>query len=357
MSRFSHGLNVRLEKMDGIARYRQLQEWANSRCVRRIRHLRDRLNPLEEYDEENFRQRFRLRKDSVILLVDALQNDLEHHTRRGLPLSPMQQVLMALRFYATGSFERVIGDLFGVTVSTACTVIHKVSREIAKRKSEFISFPGDVHEVKRKFYDIAGFPWVVGAIDCCHVRIICPDREHAMAFVNRKQYYSINVQAICNSEMFITNIVARWPGSTHDARIFENSAIAEQFRNGATNGLLLGDSGYACRAYLMTPLLNPRSEAERRYNTAHRRTRCVIERCFGVLKRRFPCLHSGMRTALRNTLVIIVAVAALHNFALMQREGDMDDDDDDDDVPQDPPPDADVPGNAKRQLIIARYFA
>lgn len=107
----------------------------------------------------------------------------------------------------------------------------------------------------------------------------------------------------------------------------------------------------------MTPLLNPRSEAERRYNTAHRRTRCVIERCFGVLKRRFPCLHSGMRTALRNTLVIIVAVAALHNFALMQREGDMDDDDDDDDVPQDPPPDADVPGNAKRQLIIARYFA
>ena len=308
MSRFSHGLNVLLEKMDGIARYRQLQEWTN-------------------------------------------------HTRRGLPLSPMQQVLMALRFYATGSYERVIGDLFGVTVSTACTVIHKVSREIAKRKSEFISFPGDVHEVKRKFYDIAGFPWVVGAIDCCHVRTICPDREHAMAFVNRKQYYSINVQAICNSEMFITNIVGRWPGSTHDARIFENSAIAEQFRNGVINGLLVGDSGYACRAYLMSPLLNPRSD-ERRYNTAHRRTRCVIERCFGVLKRRFPCLHSGMRTALRNTLVIVVAVAALHNFALTQREGDMDDGgDDDDDVPQDPPPDADVSGNARRQLIIARYFA
>ena len=68
-----------------------------------------------------------------------------------------------------------------------------------------------------------------------------------------------------------------------------------------------------------------------------------------------------MRTALRNNLVIVVAVAALHNFALTQREGDMDDggddDDDDDDVPQDPPPDADVSGNAKRQPIIARYFA
>ena len=40
-----------------------------------------------------------------------------------------------------------------------------------------------------------------------------------MAFVNRKQFYSINVQAVCDSDAFITNIVARWPGSTHDSRI------------------------------------------------------------------------------------------------------------------------------------------
>ena len=26
-----------------------------------------------------------------------------------------------------------------------------------------------------------------------------------MAFVNRKQFYSINVQAVCNSDAFITN--------------------------------------------------------------------------------------------------------------------------------------------------------
>ena len=105
----------------------------------------------------------------------------------------------------------------------------------------------------------------------------------------------------------------------------------------------------------MTPLLNQRSDAENRYNNA--RTRGVIERCFGILKRRFPCLHSGLHTALRNTLVIIIAVAALHNLALMQREGDLDDDDVHDDVPEEPSPDADASGNAKRQFIIARYFA
>ena len=45
-----------------------------------------------------------------------------------LPLTPMQQVLIALRFYATGTFQRVIGDLFGVSVFAACTVIHKLLR-------------------------------------------------------------------------------------------------------------------------------------------------------------------------------------------------------------------------------------
>ena len=84
----------------------------------------------------------------------------------------------------------------------------------------------------------------------------------------------------------------------------------------------------------------------------------MIERCFGILKRRFPCLHVGLRTRLGNSLVIIVAVAALHNFAIMQREGEMTDVDldDDDDEPEETSGAPDASGNAKRQLIIARYF-
>ena len=80
-----------------------------------------------------------------------------------------------------------------------------------------------------------------------------------MAFVNRKQFYSINVRAVCDSHAFITNIVARWPGSTHDSRIFENSKIADKLREGALDGILVGDSGYACRAYLITSILKTKN--------------------------------------------------------------------------------------------------
>ena len=140
-------------EMEGPMRYKQLRNYANRRNthVRRVRHLRDRFNPLEEYDDEAFRLRFRLRKDSVSDLVKILAKDLEHQTRRGLLLTPMQQVLIALRFYATGTFQRVIGDLFGVSVFAACRVIHKVSRAIAKQKRQFLSIPGNLTDVKRKF--------------------------------------------------------------------------------------------------------------------------------------------------------------------------------------------------------------
>ncbi|KAJ8974993.1 hypothetical protein NQ317_013492, partial [Molorchus minor] len=45
--------------------------------------------------------------------------------------------------------------------------------------------------------------------------------------------------------------------------------------------------GYIIRNYFLTPLVNPRLQAEQLYNESHIRTRNVIERCFGVWKRRF----------------------------------------------------------------------
>ena len=56
------------------------------------------------------------------------------------------------------------------------------------------------------------------------------------------------------------------------------------------------------------------------------------ERCFGLLKRRFPSLHLGLRTTLANTLVIYVATSVLHNLALIHREHDFDEDIKDEDV-------------------------
>lgn len=53
------------------------------------------------------------------------------------------------------------------------------------------------------------------------------------------------------------------------------------------------------------------------YNVLHRRTRQVVERTFGIWKRRFPCLSRGLSNKLICSTTIVVACAVLHNLALI----------------------------------------
>lgn len=154
-----------------------------------------------------------------------------------------------------------------------------------------------------------------------YIGIKCLGGQTAEFYRNRKGYFSLNVQMVCNSKNYIMDIVARWPGSCHDAHIFENSALHGRCENGEFGeSVILGDSGYPLRNYLMTPLGNPTTFAEERYNHSHIRTRTVIERTFGIWKRRFPILSLGMRC--KPTLVqeIIIATAVLHNIAVITRD-------------------------------------
>ncbi|XP_052259893.1 putative nuclease HARBI1 isoform X2 [Dreissena polymorpha] len=131
---------------------------------------------------------------------------------------------------------------------------------------QFIFFPASEYDkarVKREFYSIAGFPNVLGFVDCTHVKIRAPKRNE-MDFVNRKGYHSVNIQMICDPQFLITDVVVKWPGSVHDSRIFRESSICAKFENGQLDGLLLGDSGYACRTFLLTPYLHTQTQSQER---------------------------------------------------------------------------------------------
>ena len=65
--------------------------------------------------------------------------------------------------------------------------------------------------------------------------------EDPEVFRNRKGYFSINVQATCNHDLRLLDVVARWPGSTHDSTIFNNCRLRRRFQNNEfPNCILLG---------------------------------------------------------------------------------------------------------------------
>ncbi len=99
---------------------------------------------------------------------------------------------------------------------------------------------------------------MIGCVDGTHVRIVSPGGDDAEVYRNRKGYFSINVQGVCTPDLRFTNLVARWKGSVHDSRIFENSRLSVMLSDGTgPRGHLLGDSAYTLRKYLLTPYDNP----------------------------------------------------------------------------------------------------
>ncbi|CAH3032968.1 unnamed protein product, partial [Pocillopora meandrina] len=61
---------------------------------------------------------------------------------------------------------------------------------------------------------------------------------------------------LTHDECMFTNVVTRWPGRSHESHIFRTSNICTYLQNNhrsLDDGALLGDSGYTCSPFLMTP--------------------------------------------------------------------------------------------------------
>jgi len=92
----------------------------------------------------------------------------------------MNQLLCALRFYATGCHQLIAADFGGFSKTSAHRIIHRVSDAIARLGPQQIVFPDTAGEIRRtqtNFYRIARFPRVVGALDCTHIKIQSPGEE------------------------------------------------------------------------------------------------------------------------------------------------------------------------------------
>lgn len=186
------------------------------RMIRREAVVRRRANPLNEYDDQDFLARFRLTKPAVEVLLGHLGRRLDRAHKYATSVLPMLQLLVALRFYATSSFLMVDGDIFGLHKCTVSRIVARVSRAIASLRPQFIQFPGgrDANAVQRQFFEIAGVPGVVGAIDCTHIPIRSPGGLQAELFRNRKDFFSINVQVsflLCHSLTVFTEMVYNVP--------------------------------------------------------------------------------------------------------------------------------------------------
>ena len=104
-------------------------------------------------------------------LVDMVGDNVSVAEREG-SLTPTLQVLIALRFFACGSFQLVVGDLFGVRKATISRTIHRVAAAFAPLVPRHVRFhpQRETEAMTVVLYAVANFPNVIGCVDCTHVK-------------------------------------------------------------------------------------------------------------------------------------------------------------------------------------------
>ncbi|XP_036324950.1 putative nuclease HARBI1 [Rhagoletis pomonella] len=288
---------------------------------RLLRSLRDSSDPFS-MSETVFVQYFRLSKAVCNELIEELMPFDDQKT--SLPFG--LRFFASLYFFANGSYQKCVGNNFVASMSqpSVSRSLQHISAIIVNRKLNEVNFPKTNEEqltIKTGFYVSFGVKSTIGAIDCTHIAIIAPSSidpsKPSSLYMNRKGFYSINVEAVCDHSLKFLAVNARFPGSCHDSGIWTTSAV-RLFMMRQSGSWLLGDQGYPLEPWLLTPIPEPSSTQEERYNKLHAKARNVVERAFGVLKSRFRCLskHRALHYSHERAVNIINACVILHNIAL-----------------------------------------
>lgn len=159
-----------------------------------------------------------------------------------------------LYWVAAGTSYRVTAISFDIPRTSVKRICDKMlSFFIEVLMMQVIKYPAEeeLAEIAQGFCSRAKcniFDRAAGAIDGSHVKIKCPPALHDQ-YINRKLDYSIQCQAVCDSNHKFVDICVGYPGSVHDTRVMYNSPLYYRRLYAPPVYYLVGDSGYPCSVY------------------------------------------------------------------------------------------------------------
>lgn len=254
------------------------------------------------------------------------------------------ELTVFLFWLASGVSYRVVSCATNIPRSTVHHIVHKLLNfTVTKLLPAAIKFPNasEFEAIGRKFNRRGKtniFENAVGAIDGTHTRIQCPIKLHDQ-YVNRKCSYSIQCQAVCDSNMKFLNIFVGFPGSVHDTRVLYNSSLFKEAKFPPNGYFILGDSGYPCRMHpicIVTPFKDTGhfiTEEQRKFNDVHSKSRTIIECAFGQVKNRWRSIfNKDLELKIETIVKTVTACFVFHNICMdmndfvIAREGETDED-------------------------------
>uniref|UniRef100_A0A803LJ23 DDE Tnp4 domain-containing protein n=1 Tax=Chenopodium quinoa TaxID=63459 RepID=A0A803LJ23_CHEQI len=173
-----------------------------------------------------------------------------------------------------------------------------------------------------------GFKGQLGSVSRARLHCVVSE-EDKIPYIGRKGIPTQNVLAICDFDMLFTYFVAGWPGSVHDNRILKDAMEdpKKYFPHPPEGKYYVVDVGYPNMKGFLAPFKGERYHVPdfRRstqppngfyevFNYSHSSLRNVIERTFGVWKKRWRILSIMPSFPLETQKKLVAATMAMHNY-------------------------------------------
>ena len=266
-------------------------------------------------------------------------------------VSVFEKVFILLDWLGQGTSVRQQHESFNRSISTCHSSRHEALQAVLENLSHNIRLPESNAEWRKarekvetedKFLEFDG---AFGAIDGSHIGAT----RVGDAWRNRKGLLTQNVLLLAAFDMSIMFVAVGAEGAAPDGLVLRWSGLNEILT--VEQGFVLGDAGYALTRLVLVPYRGVRyllaewargnsrpQNAKELFNLRHAQLRNVVERVFGVLKKRFRVLRSPIDAKYPVQQLVVYACCALHNFLLsseglsfLDEENDLDDDEVDDD--------------------------
>jgi hypothetical protein len=288
------------------------------------------------FNDDEFREHFRLSRESFFQLYDLIKEHPSFSTkkkRRPQTSTELQLLIFLYKLSSSGTggkFNR-IAKFFKVSYGNARSCSQRVLKAVLSLEKQVVWWPSREEKqiISRRFYITYGLPNCVGIIDGTLVFLTETPEWSGEDFNTQKGGYGVNSLVVCDDHCRVLYFYIGWPGSTHDNRSWRNCKLnlqeAEFFQQ---LEFIIGDSAFNPSKRMVPSYkknagqscLNAQNEF---FNGKLSSARIKSEHCIGLLKNRFPFIR-GLNVKLKKArdvkkvVKIFTACVVLHNLLLSE---------------------------------------
>ncbi|KAK2662536.1 hypothetical protein Ddye_001110 [Dipteronia dyeriana] len=173
----------------------------------------------------------------------------------------------------------------------------------------------------------------IGALDGTYKEMTVPESDKPR-YRTRKRHIATNVLSVCTCDLKFVYVLSSWEGSTTDSRVLQDAITRHNGLKVSFGNYYSADAKYTNGQCFLAPYrgsrmymdvdpeeYTPRNHEEY-FNMKHSQARNIIDRCFGLLKKRWAVIRSPSFYPIRFQGRMIIVCALLHNFIRMYMDVD-----------------------------------